>query len=110
VTALKVRIAVPTEMRRGEAVEIKTLVSHPMESGFRMNSMGEPRPRNIITRFRCAFSGVPVFEADFGPGVAANPFLSFFFTASHSGELSFSWTDQHGKESTEVRRVVVVEG
>ena len=83
-------INVPRKARRGEIVEIKTLISHPMETGYRRDNVGNPIPRNIISRFVCMYNGTEVFRADLFPAVAANPFLSFFTVATESGTLSFS--------------------
>jgi sulfur-oxidizing protein SoxZ len=107
---LNARISVPKQATRGEVVEIKTLVSHSMESGFRRSNIGALIPRDIITRFTCRYLDQPVFTAEFGPGVAANPFLSFYLRASSSGELLFSWTDQHGNTANETRDLQVVDG
>lgn len=103
----KNRIAVPDTAVAGELVEIKTLVSHPMESGFRRDAIGKVRPRNIIKQFQCRYNDVLIMDAEFFPGVAANPYLSFYFTATESGALKFLWVDQHGSETSETRSIVV---
>ena len=71
-------INVPRKARRGEIIEIKTLLSHPMETGYRRDNMGNLISRDIISRFVCVYNGTEVFQADLFPAVAANPFLSFF--------------------------------
>ena len=40
-------IKVPATVRRGEIFEIRTLVSHAMETGFRRTQLGELIPRDI---------------------------------------------------------------
>ena len=92
-----IRLSVPASAKAGEIVEIKTLIQHPMESGFRRGSRGELLERDIITRFECRFEGTLVFAADFFPAVAANPFLTFHLKAQQSGTLYFTWTDQDGQ-------------
>jgi sulfur-oxidizing protein SoxZ len=93
-------INVPAEAQRAEVIEIKTLVSHPMETGYRRDNVGNPIPRNIISRFVCTYNGVEVFRADLFPAVAANPFLSFFTVATESGTIDFRWTDDHDNTQT----------
>ena len=44
-------INVPARAKRGEIIEIKTLMSHVMETGYRHTADGEVVPRNIITGF-----------------------------------------------------------
>jgi sulfur-oxidizing protein SoxZ len=104
----KALIRVPPEARPGEVIEIKTLISHPMETGFRRDSMGHPIPRHIINRFVCTYNGQVVFRADLFPAIAANPFLTFFTVATESGEFTFQWMDDQGTALTETARIAVV--
>ena len=69
------RIRVPSQARKGEVIEIKTLVSHPMETGYRRSQLGAPIPRDIIRSFVCTYNGTEVFRAELHPAIAANPFL-----------------------------------
>ena len=104
----KALIRMPTEAKRGEVVEVKTLISHPMETGYRRDSMGQPIARHIINRFVCTYNGQEVFRAEFFPAIAANPFLSFFTVATETGEVLFQWTDDQGNTQTENVRITVV--
>jgi sulfur-oxidizing protein SoxZ len=100
-------INVPKAAKRGEVVEIRALISHPMESGFRPDSSGKLIPRSIISGFACAYNGEEIFRADFFPAVAANPFVSFSTVATESGTLSFTWTSDTGETQTETRPITV---
>ena len=104
----KALIRMPTEAKRGEVFEIKTLISHPMETGYRRDSMGQAIPRHIINRFVCTYNGQEVFRAEFFPAIEANPFLSFFTVATETGEVLFQWTDDQGNTQTETVRITVV--
>jgi len=44
-------INVPAKAKRGEIIEIKTLISHPMETGYRPKGDGTSFPRDIIQKF-----------------------------------------------------------
>ncbi|MCR9269717.1 MAG: thiosulfate oxidation carrier complex protein SoxZ [Hyphomonadaceae bacterium] len=102
-----IRLAVPDTAQRGEVIEIKALIQHPMESGFRRGSRGEVIPRNIITRFECRYNGALVFASDFQPAIAANPILTFHTVATETGELEFKWTDQNGEAWSEIATITV---
>ena len=102
-----IRLAVPDTAAAGELVEIKALIQHPMESGFRRGSRGEAIPRDIITRFECTYLGETVFAADFHPAVAANPILTFWIRARESGTLNFEWTDQNGQQWSDAAAIRV---
>ncbi|MGD9880305.1 MAG: thiosulfate oxidation carrier complex protein SoxZ [Reyranella sp.] len=91
-----VMINVPKTARRGEVIEIKALILHPMETGFRPGTNGRIIPRNIIERFTATWNGREVFSMAMSPAVAANPFVSFFAVASESGTIALRWTGDEG--------------
>lgn len=94
-------VSVPAKARRGDIIEIKTLIQHVMETGFRPNATGVLIPRDIINSFTCTYNGVEVFHCDMFPAVAANPFLTFHTVAVDSGTLEFRWTGDNGFAVTE---------
>ena len=104
---VRVLINVPKTARRGEVIELKVLISHPMETGQRRNDMGQPIPRDIIHSFRCTYNNELVLDADLYPAISANPFLSFTAVAEESGLIVMTFTDDHGAEQTESRAITV---
>ena len=103
----RVLINLPARAKRGEVIEIKTLIAHPMETGYRLGPTGAAIPRDIIHRFVCTYNGEEVFAAELYPAIAANPFITFFTVATESGEIALSWTDDRGQTQTEVRQITV---
>jgi sulfur-oxidizing protein SoxZ len=93
-------INVPAKAKRGEIIEIKTLMSHVMETGYRHTADGEVVPRNIITGFACRYNGVEIFRADLFPAIAANPFITFSAGATESGKFDFEWIGDNGFAET----------
>jgi len=75
-------INAPAKAARGAVIEIKTLVSHIMETGFRYTQTGEPVPRDIVTDFTATYNGEEVFRARLYPAIAANPYLTFHTVAT----------------------------
>ena len=102
-----VLVNVPARARRGEIVEIKTLVSHVMETGYRRTQVGATIPRDIIRLFVCTYNGAEVFRAELHPAISANPFLVFSTVATESGTLTFQWTGDNGFSVTESAPIVV---
>ena len=49
---------------------IKTLIAHPMETGYRLGPTGAAIPRDIINRFLCTYNGEEVFRTDLFPAIA----------------------------------------
>jgi sulfur-oxidizing protein SoxZ len=100
-------VNVPAKVKRGQIFEIKTMISHIMEPGYRFTTTGARLPRDIVTSFSCSYNGVEVFRADFSPAIAANPFITFFTVANESGTLEFKWTGDNGFSETAVAAITV---
>ena len=95
------RIRVPETVKAGEVIEVKTLISHIMETGQRKDQDGKPIPRNIINTFTATFNGKEVFEVDLHPGISANPYMAFHVRVPGPGDLELSWLDDSGQRITE---------
>jgi sulfur-oxidizing protein SoxZ len=100
-------INVPKAAKRGEVIEIKTLIAHPMESGYRVGTNGAIIPRDIIRRFICTYNGTEVFHAELSPAIAANPFISFFTVATESGTITFEWRGDNGFAASQTATITV---
>lgn len=100
-------VNVPARARRGDVIEIKALMSHPMETGYRTGPDGALVPRDIINRFTCTYNGEEVFSADLFPAIAANPFISFTTVATETGTISFRWFDDQGGVHLETAKITV---
>ena len=105
--AEKTRLRVPTEAKKGEIIQIKTLTSHPMETGLRKDADGKIIPRDIINKFTCTFNGKPLFTADLETAIAANPYIEFTAKMAESGTFSFAWTDDSGAVTTAEAKITV---
>ena len=100
-TTQGIRIAAPKRANAGAVIEIKAMIQHEMETGYRRDQFGKQIPRFILKRFECRYNDKPVFGAELFPAIAANPFLNFFMRATESGTLDFRWTDQDGHAFSE---------
>jgi sulfur-oxidizing protein SoxZ len=103
----KPRIKLPREAKKGEVVEIKTLLAHPMESGLRKNEAGALVPRKIINRFTCEFNGALAFACDLEPAISANPYFQFTVRVEQSGTFRFTWIDDDGSAITADESITV---
>jgi sulfur-oxidizing protein SoxZ len=101
-------INVPAQAKRGEVIEIKTLIAHEMETGYRRNQLGVALPRDIIQLFVCTYNGAEIFRAQLYPAIAANPFISFSTVATESGTLEFHWTGDKGYSVVQSAKISVV--
>jgi sulfur-oxidizing protein SoxZ len=100
------RVRLPGTIRAGEVIEVRTLITHNMETGQRRDAEGRVIPRDILARFVARFEGEVVFEAELHPAIAANPYIAFPFRAERAGRFEFVWTNDTGQErrlTTELR-------
>ena len=102
------RVRMPGSAKRGEVIEIRTLIQHPMESGFRLDNTGREIPRHIIESFDCTYNGREIFRAKLYPAVSTNPFFTFYAVAAESGDFVFTWIDDQGGVATTMSHIDVV--
>jgi sulfur-oxidizing protein SoxZ len=97
----KARIRLPDSARIGEVIEVKTLISHAMETGNRKTNEGNTIPRLLLHTLEVKFAGKEVFRASLHTGTAANPFIAFFMRVPGPGEFEFVWIEDGGARTTE---------
>ena len=95
-SGVKPRVKVPKKAAAGEAVVIKTLISHKMESGQRKDKEGNVIPRSIINRFTCDFNGQNVIDVALEPAISTNPYFEFEAQVPEAGDFVFTWYDDDG--------------
>jgi len=100
-------IHVPASAKRGEIIQIKALISHVMEPGYRRTSLGAVIPRDILRRFVCTYNGEEIFRAEMYPAIAANPYFAFNTIASDSGTFEFTWSGDNGFSKRETVAIKV---
>lgn len=100
-------INAPTTAKRGEVIEIRATIGHPMETGYRPDDSGRVLPRNIIKKFTCRYNGELVFSAEMFSAIAANPYLAFHTVALDSGTLALTWEGDNGFSQTETVTLTV---
>lgn len=104
---VKPRVKVPKSASAGESVVLKTLISHPMESGQRKDSAGNQIPRSIINRFTCDFNGQNVVDFALDPAISTNPYFEFEALVPASGEFKFTWYDDDGSVYEDTKSITV---
>ncbi len=104
---VKPRVKVPKTAAAGDAVTIKTLISHKMESGQRKDGDGNVIPRSIINRFTCDFNGENVVDITLEPAISTNPYLEFEATVPEAGEFKFTWYDDDGSVYETTKKIAI---
>lgn len=104
---VKPRVRVPKTASKDEVIQIKTLISHPMESGQRKDKDGSLIPRQIINRFTAEFNGEMVLDMALEPAVSTNPYIEFDAKVPESGEFKFTWYDDDGSVYEDAHSITV---
>ena len=104
---VKPRVKVPKSASAGEAITIKTLISHKMESGQRKDADGNVIPRSIINRFTADFNGQNVIDVTLEPAISTNPYFEFEATVPEAGDFTFTWYDDDGSVYEEAKSVAM---
>jgi sulfur-oxidizing protein SoxZ len=104
---IKPRLRVPANAKKGEVVEVKTLITHPMENGQRKDADGKLIPRLLVNSLAVTYNDKPVMNVRLEPAIAANPYLAFFVKVEESGTLKFTWTDDNKQSWTAESKIEV---
>lgn len=106
-SGVRPRVKAPKSAAAGDVVTLKTLISHPMESGQRKDSSGNTIPRSIINRFTCEFNGTMIIDVEMQPAISTNPYFEFEATIPEAGDLQFTWYDDDGSVYEETKSVAM---
>ena len=84
------------------AVEIQVLITHPMETGLRVDKNTKQKiPPHFIQKVTLEHNGKPVVIVDSGTAVSEDPLLGFRIKNAKQGDkLKVSWTDNQGESGT----------
>jgi sulfur-oxidizing protein SoxZ len=93
----KVRLRIPSSIKPGEVVRVRTLVIHPMER-IERDAQGKiiQKNYNYITRVVATYLGKTVVAFDTTQSISENPFFAFAFKATDPGSLKVIFTDTAG--------------
>jgi sulfur-oxidizing protein SoxZ len=106
-SGVKPRVKVPKTAAAGETITIKTLISHPMESGQRKDGDGNAIPRSIINRFTTEFNGENVIDVTLEPAISTNPYFQFEAVVPEAGDFKFTWYDDDGSVYEETKSIKI---
>jgi len=92
--------------KKGGSTIVKSLISHPMETGNRRDESGKKVPIHFIQEVTCEHNGNVVLTGLWGAAVSKNPYLSFKFKGGHKkDEIKISWVDNLGKKDSKKSKI-----
>jgi len=94
---------------KGDFVEVKVLISHPMETGRRKDDFGQLIAANFVQLVTATLNGNIVLEAQWGTGISKNPYLTFRLKGAKLGDvIAVTWHDNFGATATQ--EIAVTQG
>lgn len=94
--AHSVKIKIKLKLRE-ETTEVRTLITHPMDTGRMKNAKGEIIPAHFIQEIKVEHNERVVASCLLGSPVSKNPFLKLRFKGGERGDIvRISWVDNRG--------------
>lgn len=91
---------------KGDIVEVKALVIHPMKIGEIDLETGVPGKGHFIEEVKCTHNGKVVISGFWSTAVSKDPFCSFKFKGGAKGDqVKFSWKDNEGNTGSKRTRI-----
>lgn len=85
-----------------DVVEVKVLISHPMETGRRKDNFDQLIPAHFVQLLTATLNGKAVLEAQWGTGISKNPYLTFRLKHAKVGDIvEVTWHDNFGESATQ---------
>jgi sulfur-oxidizing protein SoxZ len=94
----RVSIRVPSSIKQGDVIRVRTLVIHPMEIVQR-DKQGKIISKNyqFIHSMTAAFNGKEVLRTELTQGISQNPSFTFPLKVGRPGKLVVTFADTSGK-------------
>ncbi|HTY02952.1 MAG TPA: thiosulfate oxidation carrier complex protein SoxZ [Rhodocyclaceae bacterium] len=87
---------------KGDVVEIKVLMSHPMENGQRKDASGAVIPPHFIQNISVEVGGKPVVTGQTGTSISRNPVFGFKVKGAKAGDkVVVKWKDSKGENRSD---------
>ncbi len=70
----------------GDAVDVKVLIQHPMDTGLLKDKNDKLIPAHFINQVVATLNGKTVIDSQWGTGIAKNPFIGFRIKGAKPGD------------------------
>ncbi len=81
-------------------VTVKSIMNHPMETGQRKGKDGKKIPAHFISEIVVTANDEEVLNANWGPAVSKNPFISLAYNGAKGDVVKLTWKDNMGESES----------
>lgn len=81
-------------------VTIKAIMNHPMETGQRKGKDGKKIPAHFISEVIVTANDAEIIQANWGPAVSKNPFMSMSYNGAKGDTIKLTWKDNMGESES----------
>jgi len=92
----RVRIRIPTSIKRGDVVKVRVLVIHPMEIVERKDGKPVDKNYHFINHVVVTYLDKEIAQFETTQSISENPFFAFALKATEPGVLRVTFLDTHG--------------
>ena len=86
---------------KNDVITVKALITHIMETGLRKDKKtGKVIPAHFIQSVDCEHNGKAAMNAEWGPAISKNPYLSFKVAGKSGDTIKLTWTDNKGNSDS----------
>ena len=85
---------------KGGLVQVKALMTHPMDTGLLRTKKGDKIPAHYINEILVEANGEAVMTANWTGSISKNPFISFNYSGAKGDVVKLSWKDNMDKSDS----------
>ena len=85
---------------KGGLVQVKALITHPMDTGLRRNKKGDKIPAHYINEVMVEANGESIMMANWTGSISKNPFISFNYAGAKGDVVKLTWKDNMEKSDS----------
>lgn len=91
---------------KGDLVDVRVLMVHPMETGQRKDASGQLVPAHFIQEMQVRLNGRVVIDGQISQAVSRNPVFAFRLRGAKAGDkIEIAWLDSRGERNQTVAAI-----
>lgn len=85
-----------------DLLQVRTLISHPMENGRNKNELGKIIPPHHILELKVVLNKSHIISVHLGGSISKNPYFDFLLEEANIGDIiTVSWIDNLGHKDSQ---------